>query len=196
MISKLFENNVQCKTTTVKMSKKSYMISLNLFCFHHFVVCFVWWRWWWFRWRWWRWRQRQWKMKLACIHRTETVRLTTAGEGDETSSGVLTDSMIFFSTLRSFPVMKTAPMMKANTVTVSGEVVSVWFRFPTDEDKHSDGFQWGCERLVSECCWSTTVQWKPYSMKWAFVLERNENSCETKWAFVWFGGCMTKWIGV
>ena len=90
-------------------------------------------------------------MKLASIHRTETVSLTTAGEGDETGSGVLTDSMIFFSTLRSFPVMKT------NTATVSGEVVSVWFRFSTDEDKHSDGFRRGCERLVSECCWSTTV---------------------------------------
>jgi len=38
MISKLFENNVQCKTATVKMSKKSYMISLNLFCFHHLVT--------------------------------------------------------------------------------------------------------------------------------------------------------------
>jgi len=43
------------------------------------------------------------------------------GDGDEDS------------TLRSFPVMKT------NTATVSGEVVSVWFRFLTDEDKHSDG---------------------------------------------------------
>lgn len=112
-------------------------------------------------------------MKLACIHRAETVRLTTAGEGDETGSGVLTDSMIYFSTLRSFSVMKTTPVMKTNTATVSGE------------------------RLVLECCWSTTDSMKTLlNEKWAFVLERNENSCETKWAFVWFEGCMTKWIGV
>jgi len=38
-----------------------------------------------------------------------TVRLTTTGNGDETGSGVLTDSMIFFSTLRSSSHLCNAP---------------------------------------------------------------------------------------
>jgi len=97
-------------------------------------------------------------------------------------------------------MMISVTVMAMKTATEHKSFVSRDENSAGDEDKHSDGFQRGCERFrrrfwfstdeedkhnddeVVSVCWSTTVV-KP-------------NVLKKKWAFVWFGGCMTKWIGV